>query len=69
MLILTKKKGETIVIDNEIKLTILEIKGSKVRFGIEAPEQVKIQHKEMLVETENKQQELILIQSNNQKND
>lgn len=45
MLILTKKMGEEIVIDDEIKITILEIKGTKVRLGIEAPEKVKVHYK------------------------
>lgn len=67
MLILTKKMGETIVIDNDIKITILDIKGSKIRIGIEAPDKVNIQYKETSIEPEKNMQELVLIQSNEKK--
>jgi len=37
MLVLSRKKNESIVINNEITITIVEIRGDKCRIGIEAP--------------------------------
>lgn len=37
MLIIARKKNESILIGNDIKIVVTEIKGSKVRFGIKAP--------------------------------
>jgi carbon storage regulator len=38
MLILTRKLGETITIGDDIKITLIDIKGKSIRLGIEAPE-------------------------------
>ena len=38
MLVLSRKKNETIIIDDHIVITVVEIRGDKVRLGIEAPE-------------------------------
>ena len=37
MLVLSRKKNESIVINNDIVITVVEIRGDKVRLGIEAP--------------------------------
>ena len=37
MLILTRKSGESITIGDDVKITVVEIKGKQVRIGIEAP--------------------------------
>lgn len=42
MLVLSRKKDETIVIGGQIELQVLKIKGNSVRIGIKAPEHVKI---------------------------
>jgi carbon storage regulator len=47
MLVLTRKQKESIIIDNQIELTILEIKGDHVRIGINAPSSVKIYRSEV----------------------
>jgi carbon storage regulator len=47
MLVLTRKRGEGILIGDEIKLSIVEIKGGSVRIGIEAPEDKKIYRREV----------------------
>lgn len=47
MLVLTRKKNERIVIGNNIVLTIVDIRGDKVRLGIEAPESVPVHRKEV----------------------
>ena len=56
MLILTRKKGETIVIDENIEITILESSDGKVKIGIEAPKNIDIHRKEVhqSIQEENK---------------
>ena len=50
MLVLTRKLDESIVIDGGIKITVVEIRGGRVRLGIEAPKEIPIKREE-LVET------------------
>ena len=40
MLALTRKKGESLVINNNIEITVLEIRGDQVKIGISAPKEV-----------------------------
>jgi len=47
MLILTRKLGEIIRIGNEIKVTILEVKGRQIRIGIDAPPDVAVHREEV----------------------
>jgi carbon storage regulator len=47
MLILTRRIGESIVIDGNIRLKIVEVKGERVRVGIEAPPQVLVDRQEV----------------------
>ncbi len=47
MLVLARKHGQTIVIDDRIKITVLKVKGSAVRLGIEAPDEVPIRRGEL----------------------
>lgn len=48
MLVLTRREGETLVIDGDIKVTVLSIKGNQVRIGIDAPKEVPIHRQELL---------------------
>lgn len=48
MLVLTRRLGEEIVIDGDIRLTVLESHGSAVRLGITAPESVRVLRQEIL---------------------
>jgi carbon storage regulator len=50
MLILTRKQSESIIIGDDIKITILGTKGQDVKIGIEAPEEVKIWREEIYVQ-------------------
>ena len=50
MLALSRKKGEALVINNNIEVTILEIKGDQVKLGISAPKEVPIYRKEVYVQ-------------------
>ena len=47
MLALSRKKGEALMINNDIEITVLEIKGEQVKLGISAPKQVSIYRKEV----------------------
>lgn len=47
MLVLTRKIGELIVIGDDIKIKIVEIKGKQVRIGIEAPRDVAVNREEI----------------------
>ncbi len=47
MLVLTRKIGETITIDDNIKITVVQIKGKQVRVGIDAPKETKIYREEV----------------------
>lgn len=53
MLILTRKKGESVKIGDEIEIFITEVKGDKVRIGISAPENMKITRTELYLTVEN----------------
>lgn len=50
MLALSRKKGEAIVINNDIEITILEVKGDQVKVGIAAPKEVPIYRKEVYIQ-------------------
>ena len=47
MLVLSRKKNESIVINNDIVITIVEIRGDKVRLGIVAPKDVAVHREEV----------------------
>jgi carbon storage regulator len=47
MLVLSRKKNESIVIDNNIVVTVVEIRGDKVRLGIVAPKEVSVHRQEV----------------------
>lgn len=47
MLVLSRKKNESIVIDDRIKIVVVEIRGDKVRLGIEAPKEVPVHRQEV----------------------
>ena len=47
MLVLSRKKNETIIIDDHIVITVVEIRGDKVRLGIEAPKEIPIHRSEV----------------------
>ncbi|MCM0604752.1 MAG: carbon storage regulator CsrA [Xanthomonadaceae bacterium] len=49
MLVLTRKLGECIAIDDHIKITVVQIKGKQVRLGIQAPKETKIHREEVYV--------------------
>ena len=48
MLVLSRKKNESIVINDDIVVTIVEVRGGKVRLGIEAPKDIPVHRRELL---------------------
>lgn len=50
MLVLTRKRNQSIVVNDNIELTIIDIQGDQVRVGINAPKDVKVFRKEVYVE-------------------
>lgn len=59
MLALTRKKGEALVINNNIEITILEIRGDQVKIGISAPKDVPIYRKEVYLQIQEENKESI----------
>ena len=47
MLVLSRKKNESIVINDDITIVVVEIRGDKVRLGIEAPKEVPVHRREV----------------------
>ena len=56
MLALTRKKGEALMVNNNVEITILEVRGDQVKIGISAPKDVPIYRKEVYlqIQEENK---------------
>ncbi len=50
MLTLSRKKGEALVINNNIEVTVLEVRGDQIKLGIAAPREVPIYRKEIYLE-------------------
>lgn len=50
MLALSRKKNEAIIVNNNVEITILEIKGDQVKLGITAPKEVPVYRKEVYVQ-------------------
>ena len=47
MLVLSRKKNESIIIDGRITVLVIEIRGDKVRLGVDAPKEVPVHRKEV----------------------
>ncbi|MFG6369412.1 MAG: carbon storage regulator CsrA [Lachnospiraceae bacterium] len=50
MLALSRKKGEALMINNDIEITVLDIKGEQVKIGISAPKEVPVYRKEVYIQ-------------------
>lgn len=57
MLALTRKKGESLVVNNNIEITVLEIRGDQIKIGIQAPKEVPIYRKEVYVQIQKENEE------------
>ena len=61
MLALTRKKGEALVINNNIEITILEVKGDQVKIGISAPKEVPVYRKEVYIQIQEANKEAMQV--------
>lgn len=59
MLALSRKKNEALIINNNIEITVLEIKGEQVKLGISAPKDVPIYRKEVYVQIQDANKEAV----------
>jgi carbon storage regulator len=59
MLVLTRKLGESIAIDDHIKIVVVQIKGKQVRLGIQAPKETKIHREEVYAAIQEQNQEAV----------
>ena len=59
MLVLTRKLGESIAIDDHIKIVVVQIKGKQVRLGIQAPKETKIHREEVYSAIREQNQEAV----------
>lgn len=50
MLVLTRKEGEAMIIGDNIRLTVIAVKGGQVRIGIEAPKEVAVHREELVLQ-------------------
>ncbi len=49
MLILTRRQGESIIVGDNVRITVISVKGNQVRIGVEAPKTVSVQREEIAV--------------------
>ncbi|SEA50312.1 carbon storage regulator, CsrA [Pseudobutyrivibrio sp. ACV-2] len=56
MLALTRKTGDAIMINNNIEITVLDVRGDQVKIGISAPKEVSIYRKEVYLEIQKENQ-------------
>ena len=64
MLVLTRKKGQSLMIGNDIEISLVDIQGDQVRIGINAPKSVPIHRKEIFEEI--REENRLAVASNNQ---
>ena len=57
MLALTRKKGESMILNNNIEVTILDIRGDQVKIGVSAPKEVPIYRKEVYLQIQKENEE------------
>ena len=59
MLALSRKKNEALIVNNNIEITVLEIKGEQVKLGISAPKDVPVYRKEVYAQIQEANQEAV----------
>lgn len=61
MLALSRKKNEALIINNNIEITVLEIKGEQVKLGISAPKEVPVYRKEVYIQIQEANKESVSV--------
>ena len=56
MLVLSRKKNESIVINNDITIVVVDIRGDKLRLGVEAPKEIPVHRREVYDAIQNNEQ-------------
>ncbi|WP_046227674.1 carbon storage regulator CsrA [Paenibacillus dauci] len=64
MLVLSRKKGETIVIQDNIEVTVLSVEGDTIRLGISAPPEINIYRQEIYLSIQESNQASVAPQQN-----
>ena len=59
MLALSRKKNEALVINNDIEITVLDIRGDQVKIGISAPKEVPVYRKEVYLQIQEANKEAV----------
>lgn len=59
MLALSRKKNEAIIVNNNVEITILEVKGDQVKIGITAPKEVPVYRKEVYLQIQEANKEAV----------
>ena len=59
MLALSRKKNEAIVINNNVEITVLEVRGEQVKLGISAPKEVPVYRKEVYLQIQEANKEVV----------
>lgn len=59
MLALSRKKGEAIIVNNNVEITVLEVKGDQVKIGISAPKEVPVYRKEVYLQIQEANKEAV----------
>lgn len=62
MLALSRKKGEAIVVNNNVEITILEVKGDQVKIGVTAPKEVPVYRKEVYMQIQESNKEAVNVE-------
>ena len=60
MLALSRKKGEAIMVGNNVEISILDIKGDQIKIGIQAPKEILVYRKEVYIQIEEENREAVL---------
>lgn len=64
MLVLTRKLKESIMIGDDVEITILAIEGEKIKLGINAPKHVEIHRKEVFLDIQKENNEALKTETN-----
>ena len=63
MLALSRKKNEALVINNNVEITILEVKGDQVKLGITAPKEVPVYRKEVYLQIQESNKDAMKVEN------